>query len=130
MSAAMLIKEVRALLCIGSSSHDLSTLQLHDKVIDDVVKGVRAEFLEQGVDPLAIDELKEVGNEHLRVFLSFSLSPLIASCRQLWRSNLAAIHDDDAEEVLFGKRPASPPSLLPPPMEKKARTDYGTAKQE
>ena len=48
-------------------------LQLHDKVIDDTVKGVRAEFLEQGVDPLAIDELKEVRKGHFTYFfLSFS----------------------------------------------------------
>jgi hypothetical protein len=39
-------------------------------IIDDTIKGIRGTFLEQGVDPLIIQELKEVrGKERKFVFL-------------------------------------------------------------
>jgi hypothetical protein len=62
--------------------------------MEDVVKGVRGDWLEQGVDPLVIDELRDV-----------------------WAGRLAAIHDDpEPEQILFGagEAAAAPPPPLPP----------------
>ena len=77
-------------------------LEVHKRVMEDVVKGVRGDWLEQGVDVLVIDEL-----------------------RDLWSRRLAAVHETpepEPEAILFGAGAAPPP--LPPgrPVPKQAQS--------